>query len=261
MLKPEAALDSWREWDASLDTRPVVIGPLGGGRSNRSFLLESGGQKMVLRINATDELLPGHGRASETRAWQAASAAGIAPTLLYSEPDGMFLVSSYIENTLPQQPVNDVNLAHKAFAVLQACHRLEINVPAIDYVAHIDAYWQIIKDRGLSTEPALQAERDPMRRILDELLNSDPVTVLCHHDPVVENFVGSSEKMYLLDWEYAAYGLSVMDYAAFAMEWGLANAAIARLSGLDKELLLMARKFYRYQCRLWEAITLSLHSG
>lgn len=260
-MQIEAILDTWQNWDIPPGVRPRIIRPLGGGRSNRSFLIVSGEAHMVLRVNATDELLPGRERDTETRSWRAASAAGVAPMLLHSELDKGFLVSAYIENNLPGHPAKDMNLAHKALELLQACHRLDVDIPAIDYMAHVDAYRQIIEDRNLVTEPSLEAEHDPARLVLKELLKSEAPTTLCHHDPVQENFVGGPGKMYLIDWEYAARGLRALDYAAFAREWGLDDATIATRSGIDIQLLSMAGRFYRYQCRLWETIALSRHTG
>ena len=94
-----------------------------------------------------------------------------------------------------------------------------------------------------------------MRQLLEEILNSDALTGLCHHDPVVANFVGNMKELYLVDWEYAAHGLLVMDYAALATEWKLDNKVILERTGINRELLAMARDVYRYECQLWEVIT------
>ena len=255
MLKPETALDSWREWDVCLNTSPVLVGPMGGGRSNRSFLLESGGRKMVLRINAPPTALPNPDRAVETRVWRAASDAGIAPRLLYTDPGGAFLVSAYIESSLPERPRNDPALTAKALELLQRTHQLDIHAPAIDYAAHIERYWQIIGDRGLAAHSTLLERRNAMLSLLQDVINCGTPTGLCHHDPVIENFVGSQERLYLVDWEYAARGLLVMDYAAFAVEWGIEAALICDRTGIETEFLTTAMDFYRYQCHLWEAVT------
>lgn len=252
MLKPETALDSWREWDASLDTRPVVISPLGGGRSNQSFLLGSGGGKMVLRINALATALPNPNRNVETRVWRAASEAGIAPQLLYAEPGGEFLVSTFVENDLPRHPQHDSNLAVKALGLLQRCHQLAVDVPEIDYAAHIERYWQVIESQDISLDPKLAAQRDPMNELLEEICSDGAKKGLCHHDPVVENFVGTPERLYLIDWEYAARGLHVMDYAALVEEWGVEDHIVCQQAGVAPKILAQARSFYRYLCNLWE---------
>ncbi len=260
-MQAEAILDSWRAWDVRLHTRPELVRDLGGGRSNHSFLLASGNMRMALRINAAQDLLPDHARTSEARIWQAASEAGIAPPLLYAGPDGVFLVSAYIENELPQNPEHNEKIVGKALHLLQRCHQLDIHAPAIDYAAHIDGYWQIIEERELDIAPALHTQRESMLLLIEDIISESTATGLCHHDPVVENFVGGPGKLYLIDWEYAAHGLPVIDYAALGVEWGIDDAIITEHAGTDTELLSAAKEFYRYQCSLWEAISQRCHSG
>ena len=259
MLKPETAIDSWRKWDIRLSTRPTPAGALGGGRSNSSYLLASGERRMVLRINGPDTALPGRDRTCEGRIWQAARAAGISPRLLYADPGGAFLVSAFVENQLTGRPQDVAHLADKALQLLQRCHQLDVDAPVIDYSAHIDRYWQLIDDHGISFDPALAAQRRPMDAVLERLCSAGAEKGLCHHDPVAENFVGSPEKLYLIDWEYAARGSVVMDYAAFAVEWSIETALICDRTGIETEFLTTAMDFYRYQCRLWEAITQASH--
>ena len=83
-MKLETAIASWREWRVSLQTRPQVVGELDGGRSNRSYLLDSDGTRMVLRLNNQQQLLPSADHLTEAKIWQAASDKGIAPPLLLS---------------------------------------------------------------------------------------------------------------------------------------------------------------------------------
>lgn len=252
MPRTENALDSWREWDAPLDTRPVIIGPLGGGRSNRSFLLKSGSEQMVLRINAPATALPNPDRSVEASVWRAASEASIAPRLLCADPGGAFLVSAYIENELPDRPQDNPELAEMALNLLQRCHRLDVEVPKINYAAHIERYWQTIQDRGASVDPSLREQRGPMHQILKDITGSSTPAGLCHHDLVMENFVGSQKRLYLVDWEYAARGLAVMDYAALAQEWGMEDHIVCQQEGVAPKMLAQARSFYRYLCNLWE---------
>ena len=99
-------------------------------------------------------------------------------------------------------------------------------------------------------------QREPVLLRLESLLNSDSPTGLCHHDPVVANFVGTPERLYLIDWEYASNGLQIMDYAALAQEWQLDDSVVLQYTAVEPELLMKARKLYRYLCLLWnEAVT------
>ena len=210
---------------------------------------------MVLRLNGTESVLPGANRSSEHEIWQTASAQGIAPPLLYVDDRSRFLVSTFIESNLPSRPALNSALVNQAFDLLERCHQLDLDVPCIDYAGHIEKYWQVIENKGHPTGHGLYKKREPMQRLLEEITGSGGPTGLCHHDLVTENFVGAQERLYLIDWEYAANGLLMMDYAAFGVEWGLYDQHIFTHTGIEPGLMSMAKSLYIYLCELWEAVT------
>ncbi len=255
MLLPETAIDRWREWDGGFYKRPVILGPLSGGRSNRSFLLESDGKKLVLRLNSSNSALPGINRNIEIDIWKAASQQGIAAPLLFADANNRFLVSTYIDNSLPSKPPFDEAFTRQAFELLNRCHKLDVDAPAMDYSSHIEHYWQIIENKDQLSNQTLLDQRGPMQSMLESLVASNSPMGLCHHDPVVANFVGNTDKLYLIDWEYAARGLLVMDYAALGIEWGMDNEMVLAQTGLEPALLAKAGEVYRYLCELWQEAT------
>jgi len=210
---------------------------------------------MVLRLNGIESVLPGANRSNEYDIWQAASAKGIAPPLLYVDNRSGFLVSTFIESDLPSQTASNSVVVKHAFDLLARCHQLDLDVPCIDYSSHIEKYWQIIASKDHPADPGLYIKREPMQQLLEEITNRDSKTGLCHHDLVKENFVGNQERLYLIDWEYAANGLLVMDYAALGVEWTLDNKQIFAHAGIDPELMSMAKSLYGYLCELWETAT------
>jgi len=252
-LLAENAINSWRQWGVGLSRRPVILKPLGGGRSNHSFLLDSDGTRMVLRINGPDLLLPNASRDREYAIWRVASEQGIAPPVLYVDEQKDLLVSTYINNNLAPRPALERGIIKQIFDLLKRCHQLEVEASTIDYCRHIERYWSIIEDKNKSVNPALIKQREPMQLLLESLTNSGTETGLCHHDPVVANFVGNADRLYLIDWEYAAIGLLVMDYAALSVEWKIDDATILERTGIAPALLIMAKTLYSYICDLWEA--------
>lgn len=210
---------------------------------------------MVLRLNGADSMIPNCDRSNEINIWQAASKKGIAPPLLHVDEQQRFLVNAYIQNSTPSEAPFDESFVNQAIELLKNCHQLDVDATTIDYISHIEQYWDIIESKKIPVATSLRKQRDPMRQLLEEILNSDALTGLCHHDPVVANFVGNMEKLYLVDWEYAAHGLLVMDFAALATEWKLGDKVILERTGIGPELLMMARNFYCYECQLWEVIT------
>ena len=210
---------------------------------------------MVLRLNGANSLLPGANRTSEIDIWQAASEQGIAPPLLHVDEHAKFLISTYIESTLPPQPQLDDALINRAFSLLNRCHQLDIEAPSISYTDHINQYWEIIEGKAHLANPGLQQQRHLMQGLLEDILGSNTPTGLCHHDPVIANFVGTPERLYLIDWEYAAGGLLIMDIAAFATEWKIDDRTVIEQSGVQLDLLNTAKTLYTYLCDLWVAAT------
>jgi thiamine kinase len=218
-------------------------------------LLDSSDIKMVLRLNGTSSALPGTDRSNEISIWQAAAANGIAPPLIYHDEEHGFLVSTYIDNSLPGKPPFDQTYINHAFDLLNRCHQLEIDTQIINYSDHIEHYWHIIESKNRAPNPQLKAQRKPMQLMLEELLASGTEVGLCHHDPVIANFVGQPERLYLIDWEYAARGLVIMDYSALAAEWKIDDVKVVEQTGVQADLLNMAKALYQYLCDLWEEVT------
>jgi thiamine kinase-like enzyme len=251
LLLPDLAIDSWRAWDGEFHSRPVILRQLGDGRNNRSYLLDSDGKRMVLRLNSSESVIPGVNRNNEIAIWTEASQQGIAPPLLYADGHNRFLVSTYVDNCLPLKPPPDEALNSQVLELLSRTHRLNVDAPGIDYPRHIENYWQLINAKNQPSNQALIEQREPMQSVLGSLMASNPPTGLCHHDPVIANFVGNTNRLYLIDWEYAARGILAMDFAALSVEWGIDDARIREHTGIEPGVLVMAKVLYGYLCALW----------
>jgi len=252
-LKSEWAISSWRQWPGNLSVKPEITAQLDGGLSNQSFLLVSGDKRMVLRLNNNDTALPGASRVSEASIWKAASDAGIAPPLLYADEHDRFLVSQYVEGDLPSLPQTDRTLLDQVFKLIRKCHSLEVNAATLDYEQHIGNYWRLINNTKTVSKSLLR-QREVMQQLLCSLLETEPQRGLCHHDLVKANFVGYPKRLYLIDWEYAARGLVVMDYAALSIEWGISDEVVLGYADIEAESLGMAKRLYGYLCALWGAL-------
>jgi len=161
-------------------------------------------------------------------------------------------VSTYINNEIPSQAPFNPGYIDQAFDLLIRCHQLDIKTSNINYHDHIEHYWQIIEARSKPLNPVLVKQRKPMQSTLESLINRKTPTGLCHHDPVTANFIGTPNRLYLIDWEYAATGLQIIDYAALATEWQIDDAFILERTKVEPELLTKAKVLYRYLCLLWE---------
>lgn len=250
----EAAIAEWRQWQVQLSGKPEIVRTLGAGLSNQSYLLQAGDTRLALRINNCDGRLPGIDRQREADIWQAAFEAGIAPALLHAQD--RYLVSAFVAG-------DTCHSAEQVFRLLEKCHAIKIDTPQLDYAQHIQTYWARIEQSAITQsgteqtgkpiEQALINERQAMMECLLTLSAQQQAPVLCHHDPVMANVVGSPKRLYLIDWEYAAKGMAVLDYAALAVEWGFSDAKICARTDVRLHSLILAKKLYRYMCQLWQA--------
>jgi aminoglycoside phosphotransferase (APT) family kinase protein len=245
-------LDTWQTWGCRLKSRPVVVNELTGGQTNRSFLLDANGIRLVMRLNAPPEKFPGVDRAREARIWRAASDAKLAPPLVFVDPKERFIITEYVDGQTLNPSQLDDSLTDRLFDLLAGVHDLDVDAPALDYALYIRVNWQMIESGLGLHNPDLERQREPMQALAAEFIASKPQTGLCHHDPVISNVVSADERLYLLDWEYASRGFVAMDYAVLSVDWGIADIEIVRRTSLDPAELDMAKQTYRYICDLWK---------
>jgi len=253
-LKPDVALSSWRQWQCELRSRPVIVRQLTGGKTNQSYLLESADLKLVMRLNAPADALPGVDRASEALIWQEASNAGFAPPLLHVDQQSGFLITEYMDGGFLDHANIDDLVIDRLVSLLATVHELDINVPVLNYAVHIEKFWQLIESRPYRENVPLLQRREPMRELVEDFMASATDIGLCHHDPVTSNVVRKDTHLYLLDWEYAARGPVAMDYAALSVEWNIGSAEIVDRVALEPALLETAKTVYQYLCQLWNEV-------
>lgn len=252
MVSDTNFLDTWQAWDCGLRSPPIVLEVLTGGRTNRSLLLDADGTRTVMRVNAPTDGLPGVDRAREVQIWKAASAAKLAPSLLFVDPNQRFLITEYIDGQALDPSNLTASSLDRLFGLLAAVHGLDVKPPLLDYSIYIERYWKIIEAGQILHNAELRRRRSLIPPMLGDLIASNPETGLCHHDPAPPNVIASPDQFYLLDWEYATQGFVAMDYAALAVEWGIKTEVIIDRTGIDPTVLDMAKQLYRYICDLWQ---------
>ncbi len=243
----EQVLRTWPKWNLSLSQLPVLRRELNGGETNRSFLCDAGGQKVVVRINNPNSVELGINRAHEAVILQQVSAAGIAPDVYYCNQEQGVLVTEYLEGkhwtTADfQNPDNQPKL----FRLLDKIHAQSVELPEFDYYRHAEHYWQTLSRSADSVPEELRQLREKMLPELRRFQGQADKRVLCHHDIVPANIIESDGALKLLDWEYAGNGLADFDWAVIAAEGGVPQSRRYR-DGL-------AMQVYQYIYRLWAQV-------
>lgn len=182
----------------------VALQPLPGGLTNISFVATDRSGKYVVRCG---EDIPVHHvfRDREVAVSRAAFEAGLSPEIFHVEPG--VIVLRFIEG----RTFTEADLradAARIVALLKTCHRdlaRRLRGPANmfwvfhvirDYVRLIDA-----DARYLALADRLEAVQVPL-----------PI-VFGHHDLLPGNVMDDGRRLWLVDWEYGAFGTAMFDLA------------------------------------------------
>ena len=204
-------------WDGA-----IVVEPIAGGLTNRNLLVTARHGRFVARIAGDN---PAHDidRAAEQAATRAAAACGLGPDLVWAEPGLMIL--RHIEGRM----LDSANLRDRAKLrqVLALLNRIRRTLPEHYRGPLRDRYPLAILDgylRRLSAEPnRWQQVIDRYRPLLDKLaaqLAGMPAG-FAHNDVHGDNIIDDGQRLWLVDWEYAGQGQSLVDLASFFNNAGL----------------------------------------
>jgi aminoglycoside phosphotransferase (APT) family kinase protein len=194
--------------------RPDAIAALPGGSVNKSFRVDTRAGSFVLRLNDAAGTVLGANHGREVRLHAAAALAGVAPELIYADPGDGFMIVRYVAG----DAWDALDLARperlrKLGATLSTLHA--IAPPAVvpfDLAA-------ILRGHAANLIEAQPAERVLLEGLMDR---ADAALALCasggreativHNDLYHLNLI-EGERLYLIDWEYAAVADPIFDLA------------------------------------------------
>jgi thiamine kinase-like enzyme len=201
------ALPLWR------GTTSII--PLKGGVSNASFKVIDSAGTWVARVGGD---YPFHqvSRVREAIASRAAFEAELSPEVLYA--DQGIMVLRYVEaHTYSEADVRANTEA--CVSILQRCHA-ELG-KRISGQGAIFWVFQILRDYAATLKAGHHARVADIPRwmqIVDELEAAQvPLPIVFgHHDVLPTNFMDDGQRLWLIDWEYGAFGTAMFDLASIA---------------------------------------------
>lgn len=204
---------------------PVAIEPLGGGITNRNFLVTDAGRRAVVRIG---DDIPVHQilRFNELAASRAAFAAGVSPAVLHHEPGA--LVIDFVEGrTLSAEDLRQRPMLEEALALVARAHReipRHLRGPALVFwVFHVlRDYAGSLRDGGSRHLPLLPGLLDDAARLESAVGPID--LVFGHNDLLPANFLHDGQRLWLIDWDYAGFNSPLFDLGGLAANNGLTAA-------------------------------------
>lgn len=191
---------------------PVTLEKLAGGLSNLAFVVHDGAARYVARCG--DDIPVHHVfRDRERAATLAAHAAGLGPQLVHAE-DGIMVIRFVAGRTYTERDLR-ANIA-RIVPLLATCHR----DVAHQLAGPANMFWvfHVIRDYLRTLGPGPIGGPAEWRRYaaLADALEARQVPlpiVFGHHDLLPGNFIDDGERIFLIDWEYAAFGTAMFDLA------------------------------------------------
>jgi aminoglycoside phosphotransferase (APT) family kinase protein len=229
-----------------------------GGQSNPTFLLESGGERWVMRKKPPGELVPSaHAVDREFRVIAALADSDVpVPRVhhLCEDPEVIgtpFYVMEYVEGricreiALPEfSPQERAAVFDSLNEVIAALHRVDYEAVGLGNFGKVGGYIERQVARWIRQYEASKTEEVPaMNALMAWLPNHIPAddrTSIVHGDFRLENVVLHPEEprlLAVLDWELCTLGHPYADFAYNCMPFHLAPGEQGSLGGLDLEAL------------------------
>ncbi len=209
------------EWAARAD---LVVAPLDGGITNLNYRVEVGGETFVVRIPGGDSAHLGIDRRREYACNVAAHQAGVAPGVAAFFEDTGVLVTHFIRGRgLTEEEMHNPRALRRVAEALRRYHA------GLDFPGTFSPF-QTVRDYLAAAAPRgapLPAQFDWMlaqAERLEAALGVLPIPRPCHNDLLLANFLDDGERLWIIDWEYAAMGDVFFDLGNFAVHHQLSDA-------------------------------------
>lgn len=210
---PESVLAEIGGWEAA------TISELDGGLTNRTWLVEQGHRKAVLKIDASPRGAPYNSRPAEASIQSLAASHGLANAVLYA--DELTLLTEYIDGVVWEGACleQDDNIELVA-GTLRRLHSMPLSGRSFDSIIAAKRYVAKIDNADVALV-------DRCTRVI-ETMRLPHNLCCCHNDLVAGNIITTPD-MKFLDWEYACDNDPFFDLATIVEHHELSEEVSARL--------------------------------
>jgi thiamine kinase-like enzyme len=196
--------------------------PLAGGITNRNFRARFGDTDYVIRVPGKDTSLLEIDRRAELAANECAARVGIAPPVAAMLAEPQCIVTVFVEGAgMEAEELRTPAILADVAAALRAYHGCgEALRSSFDSFRIVESYAETATGRGATLPDAYGEARARAGEIEAALTGAEHAGVPCHNDLLAANFI-RSDRLWIVDWEYAGMGDRFFDLANFAVNNGL----------------------------------------
>jgi aminoglycoside phosphotransferase (APT) family kinase protein len=233
---------------------------IGGGKVNRSFLVRTRRGRFVVRLNENVASDPGLDRERELALHAAAASAGIAPQVVYTDPERSCLITDYLDGRLwtPHYftRMRDLRSLGQRLRALQAVTPPPVS--RFDPIVAARRYAELIiasdPDEAGRIQFLLASGAEALARSGSALRAPSIVHSDLHHGNVL-----TADRVYFIDWEYSQVGDPLLDLACVMTYYPRAVAHGALLleasgladTGTSPEMLVELTHVFTLLTYLW----------
>ena len=208
-----------------LDANPSDISDirlLKKGMTNRSFIFSCKHRRYIMRIpgEGTWELID---RKGEAEVYEAIKDLHLSDDVIYIDPISGYKLSAFIEKSRTCDPSSFADV-RSAMEVLRNLHRKSVHVDhSFNLFEQIDFYESLMRNANPDVISMYDDYVDTKKSVLllrGFIEEHSSKSVLCHIDPVPDNFLfdaDDSNLPRLIDWEYAGMADYHIDIAMFCI--------------------------------------------
>jgi thiamine kinase-like enzyme len=198
------------------NAQDIKVTPLEGGITNLNYRVDVDGKSFHLRIPGENTEMLGIHREHEYRANLIAGELGIAPEVVYFiEPEGC-LVTRFIDGR--PIPPEEIRQPENLPRVAETLH----NIHALPTIPGVFSAFQVVRDYAEIARRLNVAFPENFDWLISQMNNAEaalminpPILRPCHNDLLNGNFL-VTDRLFILDWEYAGMGDIFFDLANFS---------------------------------------------
>lgn len=234
-----------------------------GGLTNHSYKVDfNDGKSYVFRLpgEGTSELI---NRNDEKVSTELACSLGIDTPLLYFGDDGS-KITEFIKGavTCNAELLRESQTIKDVAQIFQTLHTsgIDTNVP-FEVFEMARNYEEFILDHNVMMYEDYEEIKEKIMTIKQKVDGSSAIKkVPCHNDSLCENWVYGTDRLYLIDWEYAGMNDGMWDLADVSIEASynqaqdelLLHAYLRRNPTIEEKYRFVANKLYLdYLWTLW----------
>jgi len=189
---------------------------IGEGSSNANYRFVLDGRDYFIRFAPPTISLLGAEMEIEYQILQALSELHVTPQPVYYNKNKKIMVTEFITEAQDEVDFQDPLTRHQIISLLHQIEDLEINITRVFHPYKAVLKLTEINFKGSPFPEIFYTEVLPALKSIGELLSKERNERLCHFDLHFPNFLKNKDRLWLIDWEYATMGDSMLTPGSMA---------------------------------------------